>query len=53
MIMQAKGLYTEESIRFNHGGDLDLFCKIFEKQLQKQGLDTNVYCEDPLDQKET
>ena len=47
MIKRTEGLYTEESARYKHGGDLDFFCKMFEKHLQKYGLDTIAYREDP------
>ena len=48
MIKNTKGLYTEETTKFKHGGGLDFFCKMFEKHLQKHGLDTIAFCcEDP------
>ena len=43
MIKQTKGLYTKESSKFKHNGDLDFFCKLFEKHLQKHGLDSVAY----------
>ena len=40
MIKRTKRLYTKETTKFKHDGDLDFFCKMFEKHLQKHGLNT-------------
>ena len=38
MIKCTKGLYTKETTKFKHDGDLDFFCKMFKKHLQKRTL---------------
>ena len=43
----TKKLYTEEATKFKHNADLEFFCKMVKKYLQKHGLDTITYCEDP------
>ena len=50
MIKQTKGLYTKESSMFKYGGDLNFFCKLFEKHLQKHGLDSVSYQCSPTNQ---
>ena len=50
MIKQTKGFYTKESSKFKHGGDLNFFCKLFEKHLQKHGLDSVAYWRCPTNQ---
>ena len=43
MIKHTKGLYIKESTKFKHDGDLDFFCKLFKKHLQKHRLDSISY----------
>ena len=43
----TKGLYTEEATKLKHDRDLDFFCNMLKKHLQKHGLNNIAYCEDP------
>ena len=52
MIKRTQGLYNEESAKFKHNRDLYFFCKLFEKHLQKHGLDSVAYRRCPTGNRE-